>query len=175
MSGAGQDLARTVTELRAAFDRSFAEALAAEPPKLVDLLAVTVAEHRYVLRLSEIVAVHAERPIVPVPSSTPELLGLVGVRGQVVPVYDLGTLLGHGAGAAPRWLAQVRAATSFALGFEQLEAHLRVPLDDVVVPPPDAPSTQPFARGTVVTPAGPRPLIDLAALVTRLTRREEDR
>jgi len=35
--------------------------------------------------------------------SVPELLGIMGFRGAMVPVYDLRALCGYAAGAAPRW------------------------------------------------------------------------
>jgi chemotaxis signal transduction protein len=94
MSPAERNLAHVAAELRETFDASFANAHAAEPPPELDLLEIRVAEHGYALRLSQVLALHADRKLVPVPGPRPELLGLVGMRGVVAPVYDLRLLLG---------------------------------------------------------------------------------
>src|SRR5688572_94281 len=156
-----RDLSATAGELRSAFDRSFAESIAASPPPQLDMLAIRVAEHRYALRLSEVLAVHADRRLVPVPSALPELLGLAGLRGVVVPVYDLRRLLGYAAGVAPRWLALVRAPAPFAVAFEQFEAHLRLPETALIVGNGTNVAQSSFARGSVETADGPRSVIDL--------------
>jgi len=162
-------LARLASELRLAFDGSFAEPAAEVAPAQLDLLAIRVAAHGYVLRLAEVSSLHADRRLVPVPSPRPELLGLVGVRGLTVPVYDLRRLLGHEPGRLPRWVALVRAATPFAVAFEQLEAHLRVEQSSVVATLEGASPSHPFLGGSVSTAEGPRLLIDLPALVAGVT------
>jgi chemotaxis signal transduction protein len=163
-------LAQRASELRLAFDRSFAEQEAAMPPAQLDLLAIQVAGHGYVLRLAEVASLHADRKVVPVPSPRRELLGLVGVRGLTVPVYDLRQLLGHEPGQATRWVALVRAATPFAVAFEKLETHLRVEQSGVLAAPPGDSPSHPLLSGSVGTAMGPRPLIDLPALVAGVTR-----
>jgi chemotaxis signal transduction protein len=55
--------------------------------------------------MSETVRLEANRTVVPIPSGRPELLGLCGVRGQLVPVYSLSALLGYGTERPGRWLA----------------------------------------------------------------------
>ncbi|MES1182666.1 MAG: chemotaxis protein CheW [Myxococcales bacterium] len=169
MSAAG--LASKLEELRAAFDRTFA---AAEQDQAaaqhVDVLAIRVADQGYALRLAEVLAVHAERKLVPVPSPAPELLGLVGLRGLVAPVYDLRQLLGHAAGPTPRWLVLARGPSAIGFAFDALDQHLRVPLVDVVMPQAsEAGGTIFFAPGSVLTPSGPRPLLHLPTLIERVT------
>ncbi|HKY36207.1 MAG TPA: chemotaxis protein CheW [Polyangiaceae bacterium] len=158
-------------QLRAAFDGSFVEGRAPEAPPHIDVLVIRVADQGYAMRLSEVLAVVADRPIVRAPSPSPELLGLVGVRGQVVPVYDLRRLLGYASGPPPRWLALVRAAARFGLAFEVFESYLRLPASDVVVSPPRAGGSEPFASSSIITPQGPRPLVDLLALFSTVLGR----
>ena len=55
----------------------------------------------------------------------PELVGMVGIRGTVFPVYDLGMLLGCPRAAAPRWLV-VAAAGPIALAFGAFDGYLSV-------------------------------------------------
>jgi purine-binding chemotaxis protein CheW len=137
------------------------------------LLAIRCADHGFALPLSEVLAVYTERKIVAVPSPVPELLGLVGVRGLIAPVYDLHSLLGYGSGAAPRWLALLRAPEPFAVGFELFEQHLRIPLADVNAATADGASPHPFARGSVRLATGPRPLIDLTVLIAAVAGRRK--
>lgn len=163
-------LAGAAATLRAAFDGGFAEPQAAEPAAHTDLLAIRVGEHPYALRLTEVLAVHTDRKLVPVPGPRPELLGLVGLRGLVVPVYDLRLLLGYAAGPVPRWLAVARSGSPFAVAFEVFEAHLRVADSEVISAETGAVALHPFVRGSIRTSSGPRPLIHLPALIGSVTR-----
>jgi chemotaxis signal transduction protein len=157
--------------LRAEFDHSFAAAPAADPGERVDLLAIRCAEHGFALPLSGVLAVLTDRRIVPVPSPTPSLLGLIGVRGVVAPVHDLRALLGYAGSAAPRWVALLRAPAPLAIAFDHFEQHLRVPKSDVIAASASGATAHAFASGSVATPSGPRPLIDLTALFSALIER----
>ena len=175
MSGGGRDLSRVASELQRTFDASFAKPHAPDPPPELDLLQIRVAEHGYALRLSQVLAVHADRRLVPVPGPGPELLGLAGVRGVVAPVYDLSLLLGYRALTLPRFVAQVRAPAPFAVAFELFERHLRVAESDVMLGGGSAEGGHPFAAGSVKSASGLLPLIDLIAIfqeVTSKSRRE---
>jgi hypothetical protein len=180
---AQQPLETVAAKLRATFDASFADQQAPRAGAEVDVLAIRVSGHGYALRLSEVRAVHAERQLTAVPSPQPALLGLVGVRGLVVPIYDLRLLLGYGAGPAPRWLALARAASPIGFAFEAFEAHWRLPLSAVVTGLAGAGSvgggvgeareplrqSNRFAPGSVKTDAGPRPLLHLPSLIESVT------
>ncbi|MGA8709243.1 MAG: chemotaxis protein CheW [Steroidobacteraceae bacterium] len=113
-------------EMRAAFDRSFAEPPLTEQAPLQDFLAIRVGTDPYAIRLTDIRGLFADRPVTLLPSDDSAFLGIAGVRGIVVPVYDLGALLGHPPGALRRWLLLIGAA-SLALAFEAFEGHLRLP------------------------------------------------
>jgi hypothetical protein len=114
-------------------------------------------------------AVHADRKLVPVPAPAPELLGLVGLRGTVAPIYDLRRLLGHAPGPLPRWLALARWTSAIGVAFDSLEAHLRVLIGDVVMPAAGEAGGKSFAPGSVITPSGPRPLLHLPPLLESVT------
>lgn len=164
-------LSGKAAELRAAFDLSFAASEGEQAAaSQVDVLAIRVADQGYALRLSEVQAVHAERKLVRVPAPAPELLGLVGLRGLVTPIYDLRLLLGHAAGPAPRWLALARSRSTIGFAFDTLEAHWRVSASDIVMPNLSEAGGSSFAPGSVVTASGPRPLIHLPSLIESVTR-----
>lgn len=154
--------------LRVEFDRTFAEAHPTPAPPHLDLLEVRIAQHRYALPLTDVLAVHADKKLVPAPSPRPELLGLVGLRGVVCPVYDFAQLLGHAADRAVRWLVQVRAPTPFALGFERLERHLRVATSALHARPTE--TLGGFATRRVETDVGVLPVVDLLGIFEDLTR-----
>jgi len=113
-------------ELRRAFDRSFAEAPVTRATELDDLLDIRVALDAYAIRLDHVTGVFADKPVTPLPGSFPELLGIAGFRGAIVPVYDLRTLLGYPRGGSQRWLILTAGETRIALAFDQFEGHTRV-------------------------------------------------
>lgn len=121
MSAVGSKLQDKVVEMRRLFDESFA---CPRPPHLAPqerMLAISVGE-AFAVRVAEtsgLVALEGE--ILPVPSDVPELLGLVGRRGVVVPVFSLAALLGRGSSGDPRWLLLCRGQTAIGLAFERLE------------------------------------------------------
>lgn len=125
-------LERRLLLFREAFDQSFAAAPNATVETFEDLLAIRIAGSAYALRVREISGLAVSRKIVPLPSRRPELLGVAGIRGSLVPVYSLGALLGHGVHSklAP-WLALAGASDLLALGFEEFEGFVRVSSRDV--------------------------------------------
>jgi len=157
---AATGLAERLAALREAFDRSFVEPPREQVALAEDLLAVRAANRRYALRLAQTEGVFPDRPIMPLPGPVPGLLGLAGFRRTIVPVYDLGTVLGTPSAAAPRWLVLVAGTPPVAAAFDVLDGHLRVPADAVV---PDT-TTRGCLNGMVRLPDGPRPVVDLAAV-----------
>ncbi len=162
----GQSL--SAMRLRSEFDQGFAGAHAPEAPAQLDLLLIRVAEHTYALRLDQVLAVHVDRKLVQAPGPRPELLGLVGVRGLVAPVYDLRRLLGYAPAGEPRWLALARGNAPFAVAFEHFERHLRVPESDVVLADVNL-AGHAFASGSLRTGATALPVIDLLAILASVT------
>jgi chemotaxis signal transduction protein len=162
MSVPERSILQVTTGLRSSFDAGFARPHPPEPPPQVDLLQIRVAGHGYALRLSQVLALQADRKLVAVPSARFELLGLIGVRGVVAPVYDLSRLLGYAAAPTARWLAQVRAPAPFALAFEVFAQHLRVPQSDLTAASVDA--ARAFAPESVQREDGLLPVIDLLAI-----------
>jgi purine-binding chemotaxis protein CheW len=62
------------------------------------------------------------------------LLGLVGLRGAIVAVHDLGALLGVTTDRSAPWLLVARQAP-IALAFQGLERHLKVRTDALLSSP----------------------------------------
>lgn len=157
-------------ELRAEFDASFAAA-PAERTGVVALLAIRVGSTPFALRLLEASGIMTVRQVVPVPSRRPELLGVVGLRGDVVPVYGLARLVLRGDETeAPRWM--VLAGTPdhqerVAFAFGAFEGHLMAAADELRPAEPRAGDhVVALHQGVQV-----RPVLSLPSLVAAVTTR----
>ena len=124
-------LADQASELRLAFDRTFAESPRRDTAPTEDLLALRLGSEPYAVRLSEIAGLFADREITRLPGGATALLGIAGFRGNVVPVYDLHVLLGRSTAKALRWL-MVAAGAPVAFAFEAFDGHLRASRDAIV-------------------------------------------
>jgi purine-binding chemotaxis protein CheW len=163
-------LAGQAESLRRSFDRSFSEARSAAGEPTEDFLAIHAGTEAYVVRLGEIAGLYVDRQVVALPGPLPELLGLVGIRGSVRPVYDLAALLGHAPGAAGRWLLLTGTSEVIALACSAFDGHVRLPRR-AVARQEDAHPARPHLREIVRVGDGVRPVINLASLVEVLTQR----
>lgn len=116
----------TAEQLRQAFDASFAEPLRADAEPPDDFLAIQVDADPHALRLADVASVLLLDAVTPLPSPLPELLGVIGFRGGLLPLYDLRAVLGYAGQRPARW-AVVAAAAPLALAFDSFDGHLRVP------------------------------------------------
>ena len=111
------------TELRDAFDRAFADAPARERGAQYELLQIELAGEPYAIALADISSLHVDLAIVAVPARAPALLGVIALRGAIVPVYDLRRLLGLAATRPPRWAV---LAGDNAFAFDHVAGHFSV-------------------------------------------------
>jgi purine-binding chemotaxis protein CheW len=135
--------------MRRAFDQSFTR----PPPvraEVVDLLAVTVGADSLAIRMDTVSGLLIDRAVTFLPGSPPALLGVAGLRGHLIPVYDLAAILGAaggppaggtgaglagGAGGAAAWcLILLAGSPAVAVAVDRLDAHLRVPHDAITEP-----------------------------------------
>ena len=113
--------------LRAAFDDSFAAAPIAADAAAERLLIISVAGERLLIRLADIAGLFADRRLVAVPRTKPALLGIIGLRGAIVPVFALSVALGYPPPQRrPRWLVTA-AARPLAFAFDGFEGHVEIP------------------------------------------------
>jgi chemotaxis signal transduction protein len=125
----------TALELRRAFDAAFAEAPATSPAPSEDLLAFRLAGDPYAVRLRQIGGLFKDRRLTLLPSPVPELLGVAGIRGSIVPVCDLRALLGYPPAGNTRWLLLTVAPEVVGMAFEAFEGQLRVRRESIVAAP----------------------------------------
>ena len=163
-------LGSTALALRDAFDRSFAEERGTAAPPAEDLLLLQVGGDPHLVRMAEISALYADHKIVPVPTASPELLGIAGFRNGAAPIFDLRLLLGYPAGPAPRWLVLARAAQPVGLAFDRYEGHVRIDREQLSSTTVDNP-VRPNVRGAVQVGAVIRPAIHIASVLEAIARR----
>jgi purine-binding chemotaxis protein CheW len=110
--------------LRRDFDRSFALPPPTDQRAAIELLLLRVGSDPYAIRVSEITGIASVRAASYLPSTTPALEGLVGIRGALVPLFGLSALLGQPAPAeASRWLVLVGRDEPLALGFQAFDGY----------------------------------------------------
>jgi chemotaxis signal transduction protein len=123
-------LGRAVQELRESFDAVFRAPLSGELSPLESFLAIRVGSGRYLLRLRELAGVHRCPPIVPLPGSFPEQLGLIGLRGSLVAAYALAAFSGETPGAG-RWIGLCKPHHGVGLVFDEVEGQVSVRADSI--------------------------------------------
>lgn len=169
MSVNADGLATRVDDLRREFDRSFAVARGVEKEPLEDLLAITLGGDPYLLRMTGISGLFADRRVTPLPGPVAELLGVAGFRGSVLPVYDLHLLLGYPGSGNRRWMVLLDGTAPVGLAFERFDEHLQLPRSAIT-----ACAQVDAARHihqVAETADGIRPVIHLPSLLDVITKR----
>jgi chemotaxis signal transduction protein len=168
MSGTAVRMNDRAAELREAFDRSFAQAARSEIGAVERLLGIRIGADPYVLRLTELSGLFADKKISSLPSPVPELLGIAGFRDTVLPVYDLGMMLGCPRAAAPRWMV-VTAVARIGLAFDGFDGYLS--LQDAIIVPEARTGTREGHVREILQTGVARPIIDLPSIFEAIGRR----
>jgi purine-binding chemotaxis protein CheW len=169
MNGIGTPLLTSAVELRRDFDRTFAEHPSTEMVRHENLLMLRLGEDCYIVRVAEIAGLFAGRPITSLPSPEPELLGIAGFRGTVVPIYDLGLILGKPRAASPRWFFLL-AGLSAGLAFDRFEGHLRL-ARNALAPVSAADLSRRYVQEIAQTSTGAQPVIHLPSILETIKMR----
>ena len=160
-----------VATLRHDFDAAFARPPAERAEESEDLLAVRIAGDAFAVRLRDIDGVVANRRVVPFPGGHSDCLGVAGIRGLTVPVFDLAALLGYGAGGeAPQWMVLSGRDDAIALAFDDFDGYLRLPRSSFRVEE-KLRSTRPHVTEVASTAAGVLAVIGLPPLVAMIRNR----
>ena len=78
------------------------------------------------LRIRELRGLFSSRKVAPLPGAKRELLGMAGIRGRVVAVYDLAALLGVPEAGVGKWLALCGAQEDLGFSIPEVESHVKV-------------------------------------------------
>lgn len=150
-------------ELRRAFDQTFAGAARAGGGEdSVSLLALRVAGDTFAVRIGEVAGLVPRQRIVPLPGPVPELLGIAGLRGGLVPVYGLGALLGYRAGGDPPPWTILVGPELIGLAFEAFEGYLRVARSEIATS--GDPEARPHVSESARIAGRPCGIIDLRSV-----------
>ena len=161
-------LIKDVTELRLAFDQSFAKPPALASATSVNLLSIRVAGEPYAIRVDEISRLVAGGRITPVPSPTPNLLGIAGIKGRFIAAYSLAMMLGYPRGGEnPKWLAVCGKEKAFGLAFAEFEHLFQVPMTAFSIQPNELQAMK-FASVIINTGTESRPVINIPMLVHQI-------
>jgi purine-binding chemotaxis protein CheW len=154
-------------QLRDTFDEIFSQPPPAPAEAAEDLLAIEVAGQAYAVRLSEVAGLASSRKIVPLPSPASDLMGVMGFRGSVIPVYSLRSVLGYPAVEDLRWLLLAKAGGLLGLAFDRYEGHLRVSRTDFAEPELSG-ATPHHVREVARTRGGLRAVLSISSLLQAL-------
>jgi purine-binding chemotaxis protein CheW len=127
------DAAQRLLESRAA-DLAQPRQEAAAPVDTLDLLVFSRGEEAYALDAAHVVEVFPLDGLTPVPFVPPSVLGVVNHRGRILPVIDLGDLLGATSpeGEPALVLAVEAGAAAFGIGADTVSGVTTVAADEVV-------------------------------------------
>lgn len=156
--------------LAAGFDRSFALPRSAAVPPRQDFIAIRIRDDAHAIRLPQLSELRGRVPVTRLPGSGAELLGVANVRGMIVPVYDLGHLLGYSPASVgvPGWCVLV-ASAPVALAFEVFDGHLRLS-DDASAQAERAKNSRPHINEVLRTSGQILPIIDLPSVINGIAR-----
>ena len=137
MSVANSDLQESpLQQLRRQFDQSFSQPPAQAQARR-DFILLATGGRRAAVELLELKGLERGLSVVPLPSTSAAVIGIAALKGTVLPVFDLGVLLG-GAAVAEAWWStpsmlqvQTPEGDSAGLAFEHLLHFARVPAAEV--------------------------------------------
>jgi len=160
--------------LRREFDESFAQPMSQDLTAQVKLLIVQAGDGHFALRLGDALGLHACPKLVSLPTARPGLLGLAGIRGQLIVVYRLSAILGvTQVATAPRWLLLPRSDEKLALGLDGILSYVNAPAV-AICPATSSSSSSSSAQGfcpQVWSADGvSRPVLDINAVVAAIRR-----
>jgi chemotaxis signal transduction protein len=165
---------RTIAgKLRQSFDETFTAPRAPARTDAANLLLVRAAGHRYGIRIDQLRGLIRGRKVTPLPGAEPTLLGIVGIRGQLVPAFDLAALIGHAGGPEGRqWLAVCDGpAGTIALAFDESEGTVRIPRADLYAPEPGTGDRPTCSDEVARLPSGTVHVIDVESVAREVARR----
>ena len=156
-------LADAAHALRDEFDASFAAPPRPRAARQHAFIAVRVSAHPYAFRLSDIVRVYRDPPLLELMNDAPAFVGLARFHRTVAPVFALRALLGYGEGTELRW-AVLTNMPLVGFAFDAFEGQITAPAEDVL-PEATGEGGRRFLCGTVRVRGEARPIVHVPSLV----------
>jgi purine-binding chemotaxis protein CheW len=166
---AERSVAAELALLRRAFDESFAaprrETATASAERF---LVVRVAGEALAVRLDGIAGIERMPRVVGLPGAPAEVRGVAGVRGRLLPVYDLAAVLGAPRAADPQWLLLAAGDEPLGVAVAGLEGQVEAAAAERLE---GASRPRPHVTGYVRAGGEARGVIDLRLLAADIQRR----
>jgi purine-binding chemotaxis protein CheW len=167
MSVVDPEFARRVSDLRESFDKTFALPPPSADRETVGLLAIRAGSGSYAIRVEQLSDVHGKCKVVPLPGAHPDMLGLAGIRGRLVPVYSLAALLGFGKTTSWTWLAICGSDRPLGLTFDDLEGYVQASPADLY-PAAEFERSRGHVREVLRKDGATRSVVSASSIVTML-------
>jgi purine-binding chemotaxis protein CheW len=161
-------LEKTVADLRQEFDGAFAAPLPGAGEGRESLISLRAAGEGLAVRTMHITGLAKRRRIVPVPSTVPGLLGIMGFRGALLPAYDLAALLGLQAAAGGAWLLLANPESPIGLVFDEFEG--QVEIEPAGLYESEAPRSRRHLRTMARVGTGHRAVIDIPGILAQIRK-----
>jgi purine-binding chemotaxis protein CheW len=126
---------------------------------------IRVAREHYALSVEEVLEVAEPGEMAPVPGSPTEIIGVRNLRGQIVPVICLATLLGLPPEAPERIVVAELGARRAALAVESV-------LDVEALPDSSEPNDSPYVAGAALVDGTLVGMLDLDAILSPVGSRQ---
>lgn len=166
-----EQAATTSRGLREAFDRAFAGAPVTDAGRTENFLAIRVGGEPHAIALAEIAGLFTDKKIVALPGRAPELLGIAGLRGDIVPVYSLRAFLGYPPAEEPtRWLVLAGREQAVSFAFDRFDGYARI-VHTELSPVPGTSSSRGHTRAMATIAGVRRSIISVHSILDTITSR----
>jgi chemotaxis signal transduction protein len=169
MSDGALDFGARLIELRSAFDRTFAEPPPVAESARVRLLAIRIGDHGCAVRLEQVSGLEKSRRLVSLPGTPAAFVGLMGLRGVLLPIFSLARLFGEEPSAAEPWVLVCGERDPIGLAVASFDGHVEVAPADVV-PVPAPVSSRRYVNGQVRIRDVETGVVDVASVIEDITR-----
>jgi chemotaxis signal transduction protein len=159
-------------ELSRIFDESFVRETISSYARYERFLLIRAGEEPFAVRTLDVAELVAGTRVVRVPSHMPETLGILAIRGVLVPVFELARLLGRSAsGRRQSWVMVINRESPIALAFDKFDGQVEV--SQSAVYDDDRPEPQTYVRQIVKIGASVRAIVDVGGMVRAISERGE--
>jgi chemotaxis signal transduction protein len=156
--------ASSAQSLREAFDQSFVEAPETAGQGGEALLGLRLNNDPYALRVRDMAGLVRDRKVAHMPGAGGGFRGLAGIKGALVPVWDLSLVLGYPKAGQAQWLVLAASTAAWALSFDHFDGYLLLPSGALRPAAAEGPHTK-VSLLNAVTPSGLVPVLDLELIL----------
>ncbi len=115
-----------------------ADALEVLPEEVLRICLFNMGEDLYAVPVETLTEIIISQKIFPVPTTPPHVLGVINLRGNIVPIVDIRAVLSLPQQSAPSQIAVVEhGAVTLGIVVDNVSEVVSVPLNDVLPIPAD--------------------------------------